>query len=165
TYLVDGRQHVTVAAGWGGARGRSGSPYGDAADYEQRGRVFTFVLGGTEPMPTPQRKRPANVPDLDLPTDAESLARGADVYGQYCGICHGGGGGSEGAMPNLQRSTDIVHRNFEDIVLGGSREAQGMPSYEGLLDAEQVREIQAYIVSQARETLAEATETPADGDH
>jgi len=67
-------------------------------------------------------------------------------------------------MPNLQRATDIVHRNFEDIVLGGSREPQGMPSYEGLLDAEQLRLIQAYVVSQARETLAAEDETAGGGN-
>ena len=127
TYLVDGRQHVTVSAGWGGARGRSGAPYGDAANYEQRGRVFTFVLGGAREMPEPRRKRPVSVPSVaaDLPADEASLASGGELYRQYCRHCHGAGGGSEGAIPNLQRATDIVHRNFEDIVLGGSREPQG----------------------------------------
>lgn len=167
TYLVDGRQHVTVSAGWGGARGRSGAPYGDAANYEQRGRVFTFVLGGAREMPEPRRKRPVSVPSVaaDLPADEASLASGGELYRQYCRHCHGAGGGSEGAIPNLQRATDIVHRNFEDIVLGGSREPQGMPSYDGLIDAGQLRLIQAYVVSQARETLAAEAETSADGDH
>ncbi len=156
TYLVDGQQYITVAAGWGGARGRSGAPYGDAANYDQVGRVFTFAIGGTTPMPIPRTKRPFNVPDLDLPTDEASLGEGREVYGQYCGLCHGSGGGSEGAMPNLQRATDIVHRNFQDIVLGGSREEEGMPSYEGLLTSDQVRSIQAYIVSRARLAMADA---------
>ena len=112
----------------------------------------------------PQRKRPVNVPTLDLPADAASLERGGEVYVQYCRHCHGAEGGSEGSMPNLQRATDIVHRNFEDIVLGGSREPQGMPSYEGLLDSEQVRLIQAYIVSQARETRAADEEASGGGE-
>jgi len=67
-------------------------------------------------------------------------------------------------MPSLQRATDIVHRKFEDIVLGGSREPQGMPSYEGLLDAEQLRLIQAYVVSEIRATLA-AEDRETGGDH
>ena len=116
-------------------------------------------------MPEPRRKRPVSVPAVaaDLPADEASLASGEELYRQYCRHCHGAGGGSEGAMPNLQRATDIVHRNFADIVLGGSREPQGMPSYEGLIDAEQLRLIQAYVVSQARETLADDEDEAAGG--
>ncbi len=154
TYLVDGQQYVTVAAGWGGARGRSRAPYGEAAEYEQRGRVFTFAIGGSAPMPMPRRKRPVNVPDIALPADEESLASGRTVYGQYCAVCHGAGGGSEGAMPSLHRSTDIVHRNFEEIVLGGSRDREGMPSFEGTLSSDEVRLIQAYVADRARAALA-----------
>ncbi len=165
TYMVDGRQHVTVAAGWGGARGRSGRPYGEAAEFEQRGRVFTFVLGGTESIPQPERRRPVNAPDLDLPEDSTTLAMGARLYGQYCRICHGGGGNSEGAMPNLQRATNIVHRNFGAIVLEGSREAEGMPSYEGLLDEDDVTAIHAYLVAATKARLeAESAESDAQDD-
>ena len=59
-------------------------------------------------------------------------------------------------MPNLHRATNIVHRSFEDIVIGGSREAEGMPSYEGLLTSEDVRLIHAYILSRARAAIEEA---------
>ena len=101
----------------------------------------------------PRTKRPFNAPDLGLPADEASLERGQALYGQYCALCHGGGGGSEGAMPNLHRATNIVHRSFEDIVIGGSREAEGMPSYEGLLTSEDVRLIHAYILSRARASI------------
>ncbi|MCG8469624.1 MAG: PQQ-dependent dehydrogenase, methanol/ethanol family [Gemmatimonadetes bacterium] len=164
TYLVDDQQYVSVAAGWGGARGRSGAPYGEAANYEQRGRLFTFAIGGTTPIPAARTKRPFFVPDLELPTDETALAAGRRLYGQYCGSCHGARGGSEGAMPNLQRSTAITHRNFERIVIEGSREEEGMPSFTGLLDADEVRLIQAYVVSGARASLAEASAADASPD-
>jgi len=159
TYLVDGQQYVSVAAGWGGARGRTGAPYGEAANYEQRGRLFTFAIGGTTPMPMPRTKRPFFAPDLDLPADEASLARGGRLYSQYCGLCHGARGGSEGAMPNLQRSTAITHRNFERIVLEGIRDEEGMPSFAGLLSSDEVGLIQAYIVSHARNALTEIETT------
>lgn len=165
TYEVDGQQYVSVAAGWGGARGRSGAPYGEAANYEQQGRLFTYALGGTAPMPMPRTKRPYFAPDMDLPTDARSLTSGEQLYRQYCGSCHGARGDSDGAMPNLQRATAITHRNFERIVLEGSREVEGMPSFARLLSAQETRLIQAYLVAQARASIAEAAEaTPESPD-
>ena len=160
TYTVDGQQYVSVAAGWGGARGRSGAPYGEAKKYEQKGRIFTFALDGATPMPLPRTKRPFFAPDLDLPTDEVSLAHGGELFNGYCAHCHGARGASEGAMPNLHRATAIVHRNFENIVLKGTREEEGMPSYEGLLTSDGVRLIQAYIVSHARNSVASAEGPP-----
>jgi quinohemoprotein ethanol dehydrogenase len=154
TYTVDDQQYVSVAAGWGGARGRSGAPYGEANKYEQKGRVFTFALNGAAPMPLPRTKRPFFAPDLDLPTDEASLVQGGRLFSGYCAHCHGARGASEGAMPNLQRATAVVHRNFENIVLEGTREVEGMPSYEGLLNSDQVRLIHAYIVANARNSVA-----------
>jgi quinohemoprotein ethanol dehydrogenase len=154
TYSVDGTQYVTVAAGWGGARGRSGSPYGEAIGYEQRGRVFTFALGGSGVVPVPTQRRDLFVPDLDLPIDEVTLASGRELYGSYCGLCHGPGGGSNGAMPSLHRSTGLTHRNFHRIVLEGLREEEGMPSYAGILTGEDVTAIHAYVVSRARAAVA-----------
>ena len=115
-------------------------------------------------MPRPRPKRPHFVPDLDLPADPASLEAGALAYRQYCGSCHGARGGSEGAMPNLQRSTAITHRNFERIVLEGSREEEGMPAFDGLLTSDEVRRIQAYIVEGARASIAEAEAEAASPD-
>ncbi len=150
TYTIDGTQYVTVAAGWGGARGRSGPPYGDAAGHDQLGRIFTFAVGGSAELPLPSPVRDLYIPDLDLPADDETLAVGQQLYGEYCGICHGFGGGSAGAMPNLHRATGLTHRNFHRIVLEGIREEEGMPSYAGVLDEAQVTQIHAYVVSRAR---------------
>ena len=47
-------------------------------------------------------------------------------------------------------------KDFEDIVLGGSRASAGMPSFKNILNAEQVQAIQAYIVSRARESAKPA---------
>ncbi len=156
TYTVDGVQYVSIAAGWGGARGRSGAPYGDAADHDQKGRIFTFALGGGLEMPVPPRRRDLYVPEIDLPADDSTLMAGARAYGEYCGICHGAGGGSRGAMPSLHRATSLTHRNFHRIVLEGLREEEGMPSYAGILTAEEVTAIHAYVVSRARAAVAAA---------
>ncbi|MDZ7689794.1 MAG: c-type cytochrome [Balneolaceae bacterium] len=126
TYQIDGEQYITVAAGWGGAFGRTNPPVGDAAQYEQFGRVLTFKLGSSAAMPalTP-RATEVVIPDIDLPSGQDAIARGATLYEANCFICHGSAGASEGAMPNLQKSNQATHQSFEEIVLGGSREARG----------------------------------------
>jgi mono/diheme cytochrome c family protein len=53
------------------------------------------------------------------------------------------------AIPDLRYSTAQVHKQFAAIVLGGARESRGMPSYSDLLTRDQVRTIQAYVLSRA----------------
>lgn len=159
TYQVDGEQYVTVAAGWGGAGGRTGSPAGEAAKYQQFGRVFTFKLGGSVSMPSlATRPDSAFVPDADLPSTPDAIDRGSALYEANCQICHGEAGASEGAMPHLQQASQATHEAFEEIVLGGTRESRGMPSFAERLTADEVRLIQAYIVSGAKKTLEETGE-------
>jgi hypothetical protein len=50
-----------------------------------------------------------------------------------------------------------VHEHFEEIVLGGARASLGMPSFQKILTAGQVRAIQAYILSRARESATAAS--------
>jgi mono/diheme cytochrome c family protein len=44
-----------------------------------------------------------------------------------------------------------VHDQFEAIVLGGARASLGMPSFKDLLTSDQVKAIQAYVLSRAAE--------------
>jgi quinohemoprotein ethanol dehydrogenase len=151
TYEVDGTQYVSVVAGWGGVLHSAVGPVGEAAKYEQRGRVFTFTLGGDAEWPslTPRPTQPY-VPTNDLPTDGESIAMGGALFESVCSACHGAAGGSTGAYPNLQNATQDVHNSFQEIVLSGIREPLGMPSFEGMFTPEQVTLMQAYIVDAAR---------------
>ena len=85
TYELDGVQYVTVSAGWGGNSGRYFSPAGDAAQYEQIGRVMTFALDANAPMPTPQlRATEPYVAQLELSTDAASTERGESLFAVDC---------------------------------------------------------------------------------
>ena len=151
TYELDGRQYVSVVAGWGGVMHSDVGPVGDAARYEQFGRVFTFTRGGdAEWPPLELRRTEPYVPTNDLPSDAASIAEGGDLFESTCSTCHGAEGGSTGSYPNLQNSTQDVHDSFEAIVLGGVWEPLGMPSFEGMFTSEQVTLMHAYIADAAR---------------
>jgi hypothetical protein len=61
-----------------------------------------------------------------------------------------------GPVPDLRYASKETLEGIEGIVLGGSRAASGMPSFQKILTAAQVREIQAYIISRARESAKTA---------
>ena len=75
-------------------------------------------------------------------------ALGAPLPGD---ACHGPGavGGGSG-VPDLRYSSEGVHAVFSKIVLEGLREPGGMPRFDDLFDANEVRMIQAWILEQAR---------------
>jgi mono/diheme cytochrome c family protein len=50
---------------------------------------------------------------------------------------------------DLRYATADVHRQFDSIVRGGSRKALGMPSFNDVLSASQVRSIQAYVLARS----------------
>ena len=59
---------------------------------------------------------------------------------------------SGGIIPDVRRSTAQVHDRIVDIVLGGAREPLGMPRFDDSLDEDDVRLIQGFILSRARES-------------
>jgi quinohemoprotein ethanol dehydrogenase len=56
TFLIDGRQYITVAGGpHGGNSGRGGASSGAAADPARPGHLLAFVLDGKAPLPEPDK--------------------------------------------------------------------------------------------------------------
>ena len=51
TYTLDGVQHVTVVAGWGGAFALIGGPAAAATGVHTNGKVLTYTLAGPPPEP------------------------------------------------------------------------------------------------------------------
>lgn len=153
SYLIDGEQYVTVAAGWGGVGGRTRPPVNDAANYQQFGHVLTFKLGSSISMPTLFAKPEGGLSTVvSLSSAPEIHAVGAELFGENCQSCHGDAGGSTGAMPNLQTASQATHDIFLQIVLDGLLEARGMPSFAERLSEGDVQAIQAYIVSEAKKS-------------
>ena len=79
------------------------------------------------------------------------MHEGSLLFNSNCGPCHGINAVA-GPVPDLRYASKEIHQDFENIVLGGSRASAGMPSFKNILNADQVRAIQAYIVSRARES-------------
>jgi quinohemoprotein ethanol dehydrogenase len=153
TYLVDGVQYVTVMAGWGGAFPLA---YGEAAaraGVTSVGRVLTYKLGGNAALPpqVPIDTSPIPPAPTQIAVDAKQLRRGGILYHEWCAVCHGLKGVAGGVIPDLRRATAETHESFAAIVLGGQRQAQGMPSFADVLSPDDVRLIQAYVLQRVGE--------------
>jgi quinohemoprotein ethanol dehydrogenase len=147
TYSVDGKQYVTVLAGWGGSFGLMSGiarPPGP-----KNGRVLTFALDGEAelpPVPAPA-EIPEPPPPLDVPES--EIERGGALYARYCAFCHGTGVVSGGTVPDLRRLPGNFHRNFDAIVRLGVMRNYGMPSFGDVLDEDDVQAIHAFVIDEA----------------
>jgi mono/diheme cytochrome c family protein len=57
-----------------------------------------------------------------------------------------------GALPDLRYASAEVHRQFSEIVLRGTRESRGMPSFKDVLDERKLRAIEAFVLARAEES-------------
>ena len=141
TYEVDGKQYVSVAAGWGGV-------YGLAQRHSERvgpGTVYTFVLDGKAKMPEFVQLK-LNTLLQGVPYDKNHYQEGTALYVSSCAFCHGVPGVDRGgSIPNLGYSTQGTIANLDKFVFGGSLGEKGMPDFTGKLTPDQVEKIKAFI--------------------
>jgi quinohemoprotein ethanol dehydrogenase len=150
SYEIDGEQHITVLAGFGGAMAGMYPPESAAYRYQNYGRLLTFKLGGgAAPLPPARQplETPAPPPPLLESATPEKVARGAGHFFTYCVFCHGGQGEARlSAYPDLFRLNPETHAMFEDIVHGGRLAGNGMAGFADVLSKEDVASIQAFLV-------------------
>jgi quinohemoprotein ethanol dehydrogenase len=147
TYWLDGVQYLSVMAGWGG-----GGP--DAIGGKVKpgyGRILTFAADGRAAFNPPAygHKDPPK-PAITIHAPRQTVHMGELLFNNQCSGCHGNDAVG-GALPDLRYLTKGQHNQFEAIVLGGARASLGMPSFKKILNADQVRAIQAYVLSRAAE--------------
>ena len=152
TYAVDGRQHVAILVGWGGAgaafMGSLAAKHGWAYRAQPR-RLVAFALDGqVELPPSPPPVLPTLVAGEDFQVDARLAEAGGPIYAGKCVMCHGAGAVSGGVAPDLRASPVVLSREaFEEVVLRGGLRANGMSRFPDLTpeDSEALRH---YIRSQ-----------------
>jgi PQQ-dependent dehydrogenase (methanol/ethanol family) len=159
TYSVNGVQYVSVMAGWGGGPALFNAP-GSGPVKPGYGRILTFTLGGTATLKAPAfgHKDPPT-PAITTHASPKTVHEGGLLYNSNCAPCHGINAVA-GPLPDLRYANKETLEGIEDIVLGGTRASAGMPSFKRILNVAQVKAIQAYIVSRARESAK-----PAENQH
>ncbi|WP_417547499.1 PQQ-dependent dehydrogenase, methanol/ethanol family [Marinobacter segnicrescens] len=145
TYEVDGKQFVSIAAGWGGAYGLVQR----ATERTIPGTVYTYSLTGTAEAPAhSENQRTSLVSGVEY--DPELAEEGTALFITNCVVCHGVPGVDRGgALPNLGYSSPEVIRNLESFVLEGALASRGMPDFSDRLTQEDVDKIRAFIMGTA----------------
>ena len=93
----------------------------------------------------------AGPPTPAITIKAETVHEGRLLFNGNCAGCHGLNAVA-GPLPDLRYASKPVHDQFEEIVLRGTRKSYGMPSFGDILTAEQVRAIQAFVLSRAADS-------------
>jgi quinohemoprotein ethanol dehydrogenase len=158
-YAVGGVQYLTLMVGWGGAAGIINPPGAGPTKPGFR-RVLTFAIGGAAKLDDPRfgHQGPPS-PAIRINATPATVHEGDVVFAKYCLYCHGVNAIAGSGIPDLRYASAETYHQFESIVLAGARESRGMPSFKDVLKRQQLRAIQAYILSRA----AAAANTP--GQH
>ncbi len=141
TYLVDGKQYVSVAVGWGGVYGLAAR----ATERQGPGTVYTFVVGGKAKMPEFVAQRTGQLLQ-GVKYDPAKVEAGTMLYVANCVFCHGVPGVDRGGnIPNLGYMDASYIENLPSFVFKGPAMARGMPDFTGKLSGDDVESIKAFI--------------------
>jgi quinohemoprotein ethanol dehydrogenase len=158
TYAVDGEQYVAVMAGYGGAGAVTGGDPRTMASgrYVNDGHVLAFKLGGAATMPRIAERNAALPEPPKSDATAAQVENGKYKYGSTCMVCHGALVISGGVVPDLRMLSAEKHSIFKEIVYDGVIHGAGMPRLGDLVTEQDVRDIQAYVISRANQDRAAA---------
>lgn len=141
TYMVDGKQYVSIAVGWGGVYGQSARH----SDFQTKGTVYTFVVGGGAQMPAfePYKLGPLIA---GVKYDPKDVPAGTSLYVRNCVFCHGVPGVDKGGnIGNLGYVSADLIQNLDQVLFNERFAAEGMPDYKGKLSAGDVEKLKAFI--------------------
>ncbi|WP_343591229.1 PQQ-dependent dehydrogenase, methanol/ethanol family [Paracidovorax wautersii] len=141
TYMVDGKQYVSIAAGWGGVYGLSQR----ATERVGPGTVYTFALDGDARMPEAAAQQAQKLVQ-GVKYDPADIPAGTALYVSNCVFCHGVPGVDRGGnIPNLGYMDPAYIEHLQNFVFKGPAMSRGMPDFTGKLTPADVDRIKAFI--------------------
>ncbi|HSV52755.1 MAG TPA: PQQ-dependent dehydrogenase, methanol/ethanol family [Burkholderiaceae bacterium] len=141
TYMVDGKQYVSIAVGWGGVYGVTMR----ATDRQGPGTVYTFAVGGKAAMPEFVKYRMEGLLS-GVKYDPAHYQAGTALYVSNCVFCHGVPGVDRGGnIPNLGYMNSAFIENLDKFLFKGPATERGMPDFTGKLTRDDVEKIKAFI--------------------
>jgi len=141
TYMIDGKQYVSIAVGWGGVFGITAR----ATELESPGTVYTFAIDGNAPAPAFVKYQTEGLL-AGVAYDPKDVGEGTLLFLSNCVLCHGVPGVDKGGnIRNLGYVSKETIANLKDFVFKGPFGDQGMPDFTGKLKEEDIPKLQAFI--------------------
>lgn len=151
TYEVDGVQYVASLASYGTLFFLPvGMGVANPPTEPVNGRVNVFRLGGTAALPQRELVRIETPAPPPIRANAQTVARGAAAYTQFCMVCHGAGVISGGVLPDLRRAPSLQDAAIWRDTVHGARAANGMPDFTEWVSNDDAEAIRAYVANEAR---------------
>ena len=151
SYSINGEQYIAVMVGYGGAYALTAGVPPVHSGGNINGRIVSLKLGSNNQLPEPKSYAEMTEPPASN-ADMATIARGEFEYHEHCQFCHGAGAVGGGVIPDLQQMTELTHKTFLGIVLGGAHKDKGMVSFKEMISEEQAEDIHAYLIDQANKT-------------
>ena len=153
TYALDGKQYVSVLAGWGGATALFG--VNPAGQYKPEGRLWTFVIGGDKNI-VPVKGQPyPELTKVEFNDDPAVLQQGSDIFAERCAMCHGRNAQSGGSLADLRYAAPATYDIFQNIVREGAYSGLGMPNLGEYISEQEADSIKQYILSRRAALMAQ----------
>ncbi len=115
TYMIDGKQYVSVAVGWGGLFGISQC----VTELQSPGTVYTFAIDGKASPPAFTKYQIEGLLQ-GVAYDPKDIPAGTALYVSSCVSCHGVPGVDKGGnIRNLGYVGADTIRNSKDFVFKG----------------------------------------------
>ena len=141
TYMIDGKQYVSIAVGWGGVFGISQR----VTELQSPGTVYTFAVDGKAQPPAFVKYQTEGLL-AGVKYDPKDVPEGTAIYVAACAQCHGVPGVDKGGnVRNLGYVSTEIIANLKDFVFKGPFRDQGMPDFTGKLTEADVVKVQAFI--------------------
>jgi quinohemoprotein ethanol dehydrogenase len=156
TFAVEGKQYVSVLAGWGGVFPLvAGELSFKSGRQVNRSRVLTFALGGHAQLPPPVHSEPSYLPPPTIAVNATLASEGAVQYARRCGSCHGDAAVSGGLVPDLRFTPALANDAlWKAIIEDGALAGSGMIAFKSELTRRQEDALRAYLIKRAQDSYA-----------
>jgi alcohol dehydrogenase (cytochrome c)/quinohemoprotein ethanol dehydrogenase len=116
--------------------------------------VFKLGAKGQLP-PAPKADNQAVLDPPPFTGTADQVARGGELYGRYCTVCHGDAAIAGGLVPDLRHSGALGSSDaIKSIVLDGVLHQNGMVSFKSALKPEDAENLRQFLIKRANDDKA-----------
>ncbi|GAB5488834.1 MAG: PQQ-dependent methanol/ethanol family dehydrogenase [Parasphingorhabdus sp.] len=154
TYIVDGEQYVAFLTSKGGAFPlAAGIAGGVSRTIPNIPRLVVLKIGGKTKLPALPEKSEVVWDPPEQTGTPDQIARGRELYGRNCLVCHGDSAIGNGFTPDLRISGALVSPElWKSIVGDGALKDQGMVGFGSQVSDEGIEAMRHYVIERSHWT-------------